>query len=338
MTIRVGINGFGRMGRALTRIVAEQPTALLEVVAVNDLGTPEQLARLLARDSVYGRFPEAVTVGGSDLMVGKKRIRLLTEPQVKALPWNELGVDVVVEATGRFTSRDQASAHLDAGAPRVVVSAPSKGADGTFVMGVNDDEFDPDRHFIVSNASCTTNCLAVLAKVLVDAFGIEDGLMTTVHAYTGDQCLVDSLHKDPRRARAAAVNIVPTTTGAARATGQVVASLAGHLDGLAMRVPVPDASVTDLVALLPAAQTVEEIDRAYQVAASGSPLAGRLEYSNDDLVSSDVVGSPASCVYDAGLTMVQGRLAKVMGWYDNEWGYASRLAELVALVGAAGCP
>jgi glyceraldehyde 3-phosphate dehydrogenase (phosphorylating) len=338
VTIRVGINGFGRMGRALTRIVAEQPTALLEVVAVNDLGTPEQLARLLTRDSVYGRFPETVSVDGSDLMVGEKRIRLLSEPQVKALPWNELGVDVVVEATGRFTTRDQASAHLDAGAPRVVISAPSKGADGTFVMGVNDGEFDPDRHFVVSNASCTTNCLAVLAKVLVDAFGIEDGLMTTVHAYTGDQRLVDSLHKDPRRARAAAINIVPTTTGAARATGQVVTSLAGHLDGLAMRVPVPDASVTDLVALLPAAHTLEENDCAYRVAASDSPLAGRLEYSNDDLVSSDVVGSSASCVYDAGLTMVQGRLVKVVGWYDNEWGYASRLAELVALVGAAGRP
>ena len=337
MTIRVGINGFGRMGRALLRIDAEPPTPF-EVVAVNDLGTAEQLARLLARDSIYGRFPEPVRVDGSDLMVGTKRIRLLAEAEVKALPWDELAVDVVVEATGRFTNRDQAAGHLDAGAPRVVVSAPSKGADGTFVMGVNDQEFDPRRHVVVSNASCTTNCLAVLAKVLVDAFGIEDGLMTTVHAYTGDQRLVDSLHKDPRRARAAAVNIVPTTTGAARATGQVVASLAGHLDGLALRVPVPDASMTDLVALLPGAHSAEEIDDAYRVAAAERPLAGRLEYSKDDLVSSDIVGSSASCVYDSGLTMVQGRLVKVMGWYDNEWGYASRLAELIALVGAAGRP
>ena len=219
VTIRVGINGFGRMGRALLRIGAGRQTAI-EVVAVNDLGTPEQLARLLARDSIYGRFPEPVAVEGSDLVVGTTRIRLLAEPEVKSLPWGDLDVDVVVEATGRFTARDQAAGHLDAGAPRVVVSAPCKGADGTFVMGVNDGEFDPSRHVVVSNASCTTNCLAVLAKVLVDAFGIEDGLMTTVHAYTGDQRLVDSLHKDPRRARAAAVNIVPTTTGAARATGR----------------------------------------------------------------------------------------------------------------------
>ncbi|MGB7051427.1 MAG: type I glyceraldehyde-3-phosphate dehydrogenase [Acidimicrobiales bacterium] len=337
MTIRVGINGFGRMGRALLRIGAEQPTTL-EVVAVNDLGSPQQLARLLARDSIYGRFPEAVRVEGSDLAIGSKRVRLLAEPEVKSLPWDDLAVDVVVEATGRFTSRDQAAGHLDAGAPRVVVSAPAKGADGTFVMGVNDQEFDPDRHVVVSNASCTTNCLAVLAKVLVDAFGIEDGLMTTVHAYTGDQRLVDSLHKDPRRARAAAVNIVPTTTGAARATGQVVASLAGHLDGLALRVPIPDASLTDLVALLPAPHTAEEVDHAYRIAASEGSLVGRLEYSEEDLVSSDIVGSSASCVYDSGLTMVQGRLVKAMGWYDNEWGYASRLAELVALVGAAGRP
>ncbi len=322
------------MGRALVRIAATEASPL-KVVAVNDLAAPDQLAKLLARDSVYGRFPGEVRVDGSDLMVGDARIRLLAEPEVKLLPWSDLGVDVVVEATGRFTARDLAAGHLDAGAPRVVVSAPSKGADGTFVMGVNDDDFDPARHVVVSNASCTTNCLAVLAKVLEDTFGIEDGLMTTVHAYTGDQRLVDSLHTDPRRARGAAMNIIPTTTGAARATGTVLPSLNGHLDGLALRVPVPDASVTDLVALVRATPSVEEIHAAYRRAASEGTLVGRLEYSEDDLVSSDVIGSAASCIYDSGFTMVQGRLVKVLGWYDNEWGYANRLADLTAKVGGA---
>lgn len=337
MSVRVGINGFGRMGRALVRIAASDG-ALFEVVAANDLGTPEQLARLLARDSVYGRFPKPVRTDGTELVLGEHRLQLLDEPEAKELPWGDLGVDVVVEATGKFTARDQAAAHLDAGAPRVVVSAPSKGADGTFVIGVNDDQFDPSRHVIVSNASCTTNCLAVLAKVLVDAFGIEEGLMTTVHAYTDDQRLVDSLHRDPRRARAAAINIVPTTTGAAKVTGEVVTPLEGHLDGVALRVPVPDASVTDLVALLPSQRSVEEIHDAYREAAASARLAGLLEFGDEDLVSSDIVGSPASCVYDSGLTMVQGRLVKVMGWYDNEWGYANRLAELATLVGGAGQP
>ena len=334
MSVRIGINGFGRMGRALVRIAAAEATPL-EVVAVNDLAAPDQLAKLLARDSVYGRFPGEVKVDGSDLMVGDARIRLLAEPEVKLLPWSELGVDVVVEATGRFTARDMAARHLDAGAPRVVVSAPSKGADGTFVMGVNDDDFDPACHVVVSNASCTTNCLAVLAKVIEDTFGIEDGLMTTVHAYTGDQRLVDSLHSDPRRARGAAMNIIPTTTGAARATGTVLPSLSGHLNGLALRVPVPDASVTDLVALVNSTPTVEEVHAAYRRASSQGSLVGRLEYSEDDIVSSDVIGSAASCIYDSGLTMVQGRLVKVLGWYDNEWGYANRLADLTAKVGAA---
>jgi glyceraldehyde 3-phosphate dehydrogenase (phosphorylating) len=279
-----------------------------------------------------------VVVDGDDMVVGEHRVRMLAEPDVKSLPWAELGVDVVVESTGKFTSRDKAAAHLDAGAPRVVVSAPSKGADGTFVMGVNDDAFDPARHIVVSNASCTTNCLAVLAKVLDDTFGIEDGLMTTVHAYTGDQRLVDSLHKDPRRARAAAVNIVPTTTGAAQATGEVLPSLVGHLDGLSLRVPVPDASLTDLVCVLRAPATLEEIDDAYRRCSGSGALAGRLEYGEDDLVSSDIIGSTASCVYDPPLTMAKGRLVKVLGWYDNEWGYANRLVELTAKVGAAPRP
>ncbi len=337
MGVRIGINGFGRMGRTLVRIAATGGVPL-EVVAVNDLGAPDQLARLLARDSVYGRFPEPMRIDGTDLVIGASRVHLLAEPDVKALPWSALDVDVVVEATGRFTARELAAGHLDAGAPRVVVSAPSKGADGTFVMGVNDEEFDPARHVVVSNASCTTNCLAVLAKVLDDAFGIEEGLMTTVHAYTGDQCLVDSLHKDPRRARAAAMNIVPTTTGAARATGSVLPAVHGHLDGLALRVPVADGSITDLVALLRSSPAPDEVHDAYRVAAQSGTLVGRLEYSEDDLVSSDVVGSAASCIYDSGFTMVRGRLVKVLGWYDNEWGYATRLAELTAKVGSAPRP
>jgi glyceraldehyde 3-phosphate dehydrogenase len=334
MSVRVGINGFGRTGRALLR-AARRPELGLEVVAVNDLGSPQALARLLARDSVFGRLDVPVSLDEGVMVVGDARIRLLAEPEVKALPWEEIGVDVVVESTGRFTARDLAAGHLDAGAPRVVVSAPSKGADGTFVMGVNDNEFDPDRHVVVSNASCTTNCLAVLAKVLDDAFGIEDGFMTTVHAYTGDQQLVDSVHKDARRARAAAINIVPTTTGAARATGLVMPSVEGRLDGFALRVPVPDGSVTDLVANLRTEVTPDDIRGAYRERAATGSLVGKLEYAEEPLVSSDIVGNPASCVFDAELTMARGRFVKVIGWYDNEWGYANRLAELAAVVGAA---
>ncbi len=337
MTIRVGINGFGRTGRALFR-AAQRRELDLEVVAVNDLGSPEALARLLARDSVFGRFDQSVTTSGNVMVVGGRRILLPAQREVKALPWAELEVDVVVEATGRFTAREDAAGHLDAGAPRVVVSAPSKGADATFVMGVNDDTFDPSSHLVVSNASCTTNCLAVLAKVLDDAFGLEEGLMTTVHAYTGDQQLVDGLHKDPRRARAAALNIVPTTTGAARATGLVLPAVQDRLDGLALRVPVPDGSITDLVANVASKVTVAHVQDAYREAAAAVPLAGRLEYAEEPLVSTDIVGSPASCVFDAELTMVKGRMVKVLGWYDNEWGYANRLAELAAKVGAAPKP
>ena len=334
MTVRIAVNGFGRMGRALVRI-ARQPDSGIQVVAVNDLAPPEALARLLARDSVYGRLDGEVSCVGDVLIVDGSRIKLVAEPEVKALPWQELGVDVVVEATGKFTSRAKAAGHLDAGAPRVVVSAPSEGADGTFVMGVNDEEFDPASHLVVSNASCTTNCLAPMAKVLDDAFGIEQGFMTTVHAYTGDQRLVDAVHKDARRARAAAQNIVPTTTGAARALGLVLPGLAGKLDGIALRVPVVDGSVTDLVVTVGCDTTAEEVRGVFEAAAAEGPLQGRLEYSEEPLVSTDVIGSTASCVFDSAMTLVRGRVVKVLGWYDNEWGYASRLAELTAKVGAA---
>jgi len=334
--VRVAINGFGRTGRAALRAAyGPAPGAEVEVVAVNDLGDPTALATLLARDSVHGRFGAAVSVDGSTVSVGGRPIRFLAEPDVGSLPWKELEVDVVIESTGRFTTREAAAGHLTAGARRVVVSAPGNGMDATLVVGVNDESFDPVRHVVVSNASCTTNCLAVLAKVLDDAFGIEDGLMSTVHAYTGDQRLVDALHKDPRRGRAAAVNIVPTTTGAARTTGEVLASLRGHLDGLAVRVPVADGSLTDLVAVVTRPVTVEGVNRAYAAAATAGPVSGVLEYGEDWLVSSDIVGSAASCIFDPGLTMVAGRLVKVLGWYDNETGYSSRLVELAALVGRA---
>jgi glyceraldehyde 3-phosphate dehydrogenase len=331
MAIRIGINGFGRTGRALLRAACRDELDIA-VVAVNDLGAPEALAGLLKRDSVYGRFGPVVRVEGDELVVAERRIRMLGEAEVKSLPWAELEVDVVAECTGRLTARALAAGHLDAGAPRVVVSAPSKGADATFVMGVNDESFDPKRHVVVSNASCTTNCLAPMVKVLDDAFGVEQGFMTTVHAYTGDQRLVDALHKDPRRARAAGVNIVPTTTGAARATGEVLPHLAGRLDGLAMRVPVPDGSMTDLVASLREQPSASDVRGAFEAAAISGPLVGRLEYSEEPLVSTDVIGDPASCVFDADLTMVAGNVVKVLGWYDNEWGYANRLAELAVKV------
>jgi glyceraldehyde 3-phosphate dehydrogenase len=337
MAVRVGINGFGRTGRAFLR-AAQRPELDVEVVGINDLGPAQSLARLLARDSVFGRFDQPVSTDGDVLVVGEQRIRLSAEHEVKALPWDELGVDVVVEATGRFTSRDDAAGHLDAGAPRVVVSAPSKGADATFVMGVNDDTFDPAHDVVVSNASCTTNCLAVLAKVLDDSFGLDDGFMTTVHAFTADQQLVDGLHKDPRRARAASLNIVPTTTGAARALGLVLPAIGDRIGGLSLRVPVADGSITDLVANLSVETTVDQVLDAYRQAAIDGPLVGRLEYSDEPLVSSDIVGSPASCIFDAELTMARGRLVKVLGWYDNECGYANRLAELVAKVGSAPRP
>jgi len=334
MSIRLAINGFGRTGRSFLRaaLASSHP---FEIVAVNDLGAPEALARLFARDSVHGRYPEAVSVDSSSMNVGSRRISMLAEPDPKALPWGELGIDVVIESTGRYTSRGKAMAHIEAGATRVVISAPSGDADATLVVGVNEDQFDPAQDFVISNASCTTNCLAVLAKVLDDAFGIEDGFMTTVHAYTGDQRLVDALHKDPRRSRGAAINIVPTTTGAARATGLVLPSVAGALDGLALRVPVPDVSITDLVANVRTTPSISEVKDAYRAAAEAGRLVGLLEFSDEPLVSSDIVGSSASCVFDSELTMAHGHLVKALGWYDNESGYSSRLADLSAIVGTA---
>jgi glyceraldehyde 3-phosphate dehydrogenase len=333
MATRVAINGFGRTGRAFLRSAIKSPHDV-EVAAVNDLGAPDALARLLARDSVHGSFPVPVSVEHNTMTVGSMAVTMLMEPHPDELPWRELGIVVVVECTGRLTSRDLAAAHIAAGARRVIISAPARDVDSTFVIGVNEERFDPDRDFVVSNASCTTNCLAVLAKVLDDAFGLERGFMSTVHAYTDDQHLVDALHKDPRRSRGAAINIVPTTTGAARATGLVLPDVSGQLDGLSLRVPVPDGSITDLVAVLGASPDVEEICEAYRTAAHAGRLAGVLEYSEDDLVSTDIIGSAASCVFDSKLTMANGNLVKVLGWYDNEIGYSSRLVDLATLVGA----
>ena len=337
MTVRVGINGFGRIGRSFVRAVLAQG-ADVEVVAVNDLTSPDMLAHLLRHDSTQGPLGVPVDVEGNDLVVGGKTIRVLSEREPEALPWGDLGVEVVVESTGRFTSRSDAAAHLKGGARRVLISAPGKEADATFVMGVNDDTFDPDLHVIVSNASCTTNCFVPLVKVLDDAFEVVSGLMTTVHAYTNDQNLLDLQHKDARRARAAAVNIVPTSTGAARATGLVLQSMAGKLDGTSLRVPIPVGSITDFTAVVRATPDVAEVNAAFAAAAATPRLAGILEYSEEPLVSSDIVGTPASCTFDAGLTMVQAidhetSLVKVLGWYDNEWGYANRLVDLVGVLG-----
>ena len=334
MTVRVGINGFGRIGRNFFRAV-KQSGADIDFVAANDLGSVETMAHLLQYDSVSGRYPGKVTTSDDGIVVDGDTIKILAERDPKALPWNDLGVDVVVESTGFFTDRDKAAAHLTAGAPRVIVSAPAKGADATFVIGVNEDTFDPDAHTVVSNASCTTNCFVPMIKVLDDAFGVKQGLMTTTHAYTGDQQLVDGPHSDLRRARAAAINIVPTSTGAARATGLVLESMKGKLDGTSLRVPVPTGSITDFVGIIEKEASVEEINAAFATAAGSGPLADVLDYSEDPLVSSDIVGSPASCTFDSGLTMSQGNLVKMLGWYDNEWGYSNRLVDLTKIVGAA---
>jgi glyceraldehyde 3-phosphate dehydrogenase len=334
MTVRVGINGFGRIGRNFFR-AAKETGADLEFVAVNDLGSVETMAHLLKYDSVLGRFPKDVQVSEDGIDVDGQTLQVLAERDPKALPWDSLEVDVVVESTGVFTSRDAAAAHLEAGAPFVVVSAPSSGADATFVIGVNADTFDPAQHKVVSNASCTTNCFVPMVKVLDDAFGIENGLMTTIHAYTGDQMLVDGPHKDLRRTRAAAINMVPSSTGAARATGLVLESMQGRLDGQAVRVPVADGSLTDFTVRLSREVTVDEVNEAFEKAAASGSLASVLEYSSEPLVSSDVVGSPASCIFDSQLTQAMGDLVKVFGWYDNEWGYSHRLVDLVQIVGAA---
>ena len=334
MSIRVGINGFGRIGRNFYR-AARQQGADLEVVAVNDLGAIDTMAHLLRCDSVHGRLDAAVAVEGDTLRVGDDAVGVLSVRNPEDLPWGDLGVDVVVESTGIFTKRDAAARHLDGGAPRVVVSAPCSGSDATFVVGVNDGDFDAARHIVVSNASCTTNCFVPMVKVLDDAFGVERGLMTTVHAYTGDQALVDGPHSDLRRARAAAINIVPTSTGAARATGLVLQSMQGRLDGISMRVPIPDGSITDFTAKMARDATVAEVNAAFAAAAADGPLARVLDYSEAPLVSADIVGSPASCTFDSGLTMAMGDLVKVNGWYDNEWGYSNRLVDMTMIVGAA---
>jgi len=339
MAIRVGINGFGRIGRNFYR-AARQAGADLTVVAVNDLTSPQTNAHLLRYDSTHGRLDAEVEVTEDGIRVDGKTIRVFAERDPKALPWADLGVDVVVESTGIFTDGEAARAHIEAGAPRVIISAPATNVDGTFVMGVNDDTFDPSRHTVVSNASCTTNCFVPLVKVLDDAFGVTRGLMTTVHAYTNDQNLLDLTHKDLRRARAAAANIVPASTGAARATNLVLDAMAGRLDGQALRVPVQDGSITDFTAIVGAGVSAGDVNDAFRQAASSGPLARVLEYTEDPIVSSDIVGSPASCVFDSGLTMVLGldgggSLVKVFGWYDNEWGYSNRLVDLALLVGGS---
>ena len=326
---RVGINGFGRIGRNFFR-AALQRDADFEIVAFNDLGDVNTMAHLLRYDSVLGRFDGEVAVEGGSLKVNGKELKGLAERDPASLPWGDLGVDVVIESTGFFTDREGAQKHLDAGAKKVVISAPATDPDVTIVLGVNDDTYDPEQHHIVSNASCTTNCVAPMAKVLDDAFGIERGFMTTIHAYTQDQNLQDGPHQDPRRARAAALNLVPTSTGAAKAIGLVLPHLKGKVDGMSMRAPVPTGSVTDLVVELRGAATVEAINDAFKTAADKGPLAPYLEYSTEALVSTDIVHSPASCTFDSGLTMANGTSAKVFGWYDNEWGYSCRLVDLVS--------
>ncbi len=333
MTIRVGVNGFGRIGRNFYRAVKQQG-ADIEFVAVNDLGDVATMAHLLKYDSVMGTLDAEVAVVDGGISVDGKTLKVLSERDPAALPWGDLGVDVVVESTGFFNDRDKASAHLDAGAPRVVVSAPATNADATFVVGVNDDTYDADAHKVVSNASCTTNCFVPMIKVLDDAFGVERGLMTTVHAYTGDQSLVDGPHSDLRRARSAAINIIPSSTGAARATGLVLESMQGRLDGTSLRVPVPDGSITDFVGILNKEASVDEVNAAFKAAASSGPLSKVLKYSDEPIVSSDIVGTPWSCTFDSKLTMVTGNLVKILGWYDNEWGYSNRLVDLVKIVGA----
>ncbi len=336
MTIRVGINGFGRIGRNFWRAAnAGDGDRGIEIVAANDLGDIATMAHLLKYDTVLGTLTDDVSVSGDTIRVGDKQIKILAEREPAKLPWRDLGVDVVIESTGRFTTGPTAKAHLEAGAKKVIISAPAKDEDITIVMGVNDDAYDPATHHVLSNASCTTNCVAPMAKVLLllDSFGIVKGLMTTIHAYTNDQVILDFPHKDLRRARAAAQNIIPTTTGAAKATALVLPELKGKLDGMAMRVPVPDGSVTDLVVELNREVTKDEVNAAFRAAAEG-PLKGYLYYTEDAIVSSDIVGSPASCTFDASLTMTFGNQVKVIGWYDNEWGYSSRLVDLAALVGA----
>ncbi|MEV2239424.1 type I glyceraldehyde-3-phosphate dehydrogenase [Verrucosispora sp. WMMD573] len=333
MTIRVGINGFGRIGRNFFRAVLASG-ADVEVVAVNDLTDNATLAHLLKYDSILGRLPQEVKATADEITVGGKSIKAYAEKDPAALPWGDVGADVVIESTGFFTDATKAKAHIDGGAKKVIISAPAKNEDVTVVMGVNDGQYDPASHNIISNASCTTNCLAPMAKVLHDTFGIQQGLMTTIHAYTQDQNLQDAPHKDLRRARAAALNIVPTSTGAAKAIGLVLPDLKGKLDGYALRVPIPTGSATDLTVTVGRETSVDEVNAALKAAAEG-PLRGILTYNEDPIVSADIVTDPASCIFDAPLTKVIGNQVKVVGWYDNEWGYSNRLVDLVKLVGSS---
>ena len=331
MAVKIGVNGFGRIGRNFFR-AARKRGVKFDFVAVNDITDPKTLAHRLKYDSVLGRFDGHVQVDGEGLVVDGDRIKVLAERDPANLPWKELGAEIVIESTGLFTEREKAQKHLEAGAEKVIISAPAKGEDVTIVMGVNDRDYDSTEHHVISNASCTTNCVVPMAKVLGDAFGIERGFMTTIHAYTNDQNLLDLPHKDLRRARAAAINIVPASTGAAKASSLALPELKGKMDGLAMRVPVPDGSVTDLVCVLKRDVTVEEVNEAFRKASETTPLAGILGYTEDPIVSSDVVGSEFSCVFDSLSTMTIGSLVKVIGWYDNEWGYSNRLVDLVGLV------
>jgi glyceraldehyde 3-phosphate dehydrogenase len=331
---KVGINGFGRIGRNFFRAHLQRKGDF-EVIAANDLGDAATMAHLLKHDSVLGRLDEDVEVGDSKITVGEHDIQLLSERDPKDLPWRDLEVDIVIESTGFFTDRDGASNHLDAGASKVVISAPATDPDVTIVLGVNDDDYDPEAHRIVSNASCTTNCVAPMAKVLHDALTIDQGFMTTVHAYTADQRLQDLPHEDLRRARAAALNLIPTSTGAARAIGLVLPDLKGKVDGMAMRAPVPDGSVVDLVVQVSRETSPDEVNELFRGAADSGPLEGLLQYSDEPLVSQDIVGSAYSCTFDSELTMVHGKMVKVFGWYDNEWGYSCRLVDLVSKMGAS---
>jgi glyceraldehyde 3-phosphate dehydrogenase len=339
MAVNVGINGFGRIGRNFTRAVFDRKKRDVEIVAVNDLTEPEILAHLLRYDSVLGPFKKEVKVLDDGIEVDGSKIKVLSEKDPAELPWKKLGVDVVVESTGLFTDREGASKHLEAGARKVVISAPATDPDITMVLGVNEGEYDDVNHHIISNASCTTNSVVPMAKVLMDNFGIKSGFMTTIHAYTTEQQLQDQVamtrkgKPDLRRMRSAALNIVPASTGAAKAISVVIPELKGKLDGMAMRVPVPDGSVTDLVCVLEKEVTAEEVNQAFKKASQSGPLKGILVYTEDPIVSSDIVGNPASCIIDGLSTMAMGNQVKVIGWYDNEWGYSNRLADLVALIG-----
>jgi glyceraldehyde 3-phosphate dehydrogenase len=328
MAVRVGINGFGRIGRNFFRALLKKG-ADIDVVAVNDVADAKTMAHLLEYDSVLGRLEGGAEAADGTIKVAGRELQVLSERDPKNLPWGDLGIDVALESTGLFTKRDEAQAHLDAGAGRVLISAPATNPDVTIVLGVNDGEYDPAAHRIVSNASCTTNCVAPMAKVLHDAFTIEQGFMTTIHAYTNDQRILDLPHSDLRRARAAAINLIPTSTGAARAIGLVMPDLQGKVDGMSMRAPVPTGSIVDLVARVSRDTTTDEVNEAFRSAADSGPLEGILQFSEDPLVSTDIVHSSYSCIFDSELTMANGSMVKVFGWYDNEWGYSCRLVDLI---------